>query len=153
MSTTSAPPQSQAYQPKTAIDIMECTAELDEAALSIAFRAGGYRLRPEPWNRQEITWAVAYPKLVYAPPAGGRSRNIHVRLEDGPNARYALLFRDFLRADSAACDAWGRFKIRLATTVTSLTDYGQIKQPATEVLMLLAESWATRTGWQATTTV
>lgn len=58
-----------------------------------------------------------------------------MRLPGGPNARYALLFRDFLRADPIARDAWGRFKIRLAQTAREIGDYGQIKQPATDVLM------------------
>ena len=136
---------------KDCIDIMVRTPQLEEPALSSALAAGGYRLRPEPWNRQDTTWDVAYPKLVYAPPAGGRRRNIHVRLENGPNARYALLFRDFLRFDHITRDAWGRFKIRLAMTATALSDYGQIKEPATDILMLLAESWAIRSGWQVPT--
>jgi GrpB-like predicted nucleotidyltransferase (UPF0157 family) len=66
--------------------------------------------------------------------------------------RYALLFRDYLRADHAARAAWGAFKQRLATSVPDLMDYGQIKAPATEILMAGAERWAGETGcssrWQ-----
>jgi GrpB-like predicted nucleotidyltransferase (UPF0157 family) len=70
-----------------------------------------------------------------------------VRLRGGPNARYALLFRDYLRADERARDGWGAFKQRLVVNVPDLMDYGQIKAPATEVLMAGAERWATATAW------
>lgn len=107
----------------------------------------GFRLRPEPWNREEVSSGVRCPKLVFAPPAGDRRCNIHLRLADGPNARLALLFRDFLRADPAARDSWGAFKRRLAQSVPDLADYGQIKAPATEILIGAAERWAAETGW------
>ena len=70
-----------------------------------------------------------------------------MRLSGGPNARYALLFRDYLRADEVARNGWGAFKQRLAVSVPDLMDYGQIKAPATEVLMAGAERWAAETGW------
>jgi GrpB-like predicted nucleotidyltransferase (UPF0157 family) len=56
-------------------------------------------------------------------------------------------FRDYLRADETARQAWGAFKTRLAASVPDLADYGQIKSPATEVLIRAAEMWAARTGW------
>ena len=36
---------------------------------------------------------------------------------------------------------------RLAVSVPDLADYGQIKSPATEVLIRAAEMWAAQTGW------
>jgi hypothetical protein len=33
----------------------------------------GFRLRPEPWNRVEPTSGGPCPKLVFAPPQGGRA--------------------------------------------------------------------------------
>ncbi|WP_393059340.1 GrpB family protein [Streptomyces sp. LN549] len=41
-------------------------------------------------------------------PVGARSCNVHLREDAGPNARFALLFRDYLRADEATRRAWGR---------------------------------------------
>jgi dephospho-CoA kinase len=58
-----------------------------------------------------------------------------------------MLFRDFLRADGRARDAWGAFEQRLAISVPDLLDYGQIKAPATDILMAAAERWATETVW------
>ncbi|GAA3101392.1 GrpB-like predicted nucleotidyltransferase (UPF0157 family) [Kribbella aluminosa] len=63
------------------------------------------------------------------------------------HTRFALRFRDYLRADPAARDAWGAFKQRLAQSVPNLTDDGQIKAPATTLLMRSAEPWSTQTNW------
>ncbi|WP_406315016.1 GrpB family protein [Streptosporangium sp. NBC_01639] len=68
----------------------------------------------------------------------------------GPNARFALLFRDYLRTDEASRRAWGAFKQRLARSVPDLLQYGQIKAPATAVLMTAAERWAAEIGWPPT---
>jgi GrpB-like predicted nucleotidyltransferase (UPF0157 family) len=108
----------------------------------------GYRRRPEPWNLQEVSFGTACRKQVFAPPAGGRPCNIHVREHGGPNVRYALLFRDYLTTDTQAASAWGRFKTRLAQSVTDLADYGQIKAPAQEILMESALRWARDQGWR-----
>ncbi|WP_405059896.1 GrpB family protein [Kribbella sp. NBC_01505] len=107
----------------------------------------GFRLRPEPWNRSEVANGQTCPKLVFAPPVGERATNVHIRLQNGPNARYALLFRDYLRSQDDVRDAWGAFKQRVAASVPDLADYGQIKAPATAVLMAGAERWAEQTGW------
>jgi GrpB-like predicted nucleotidyltransferase (UPF0157 family) len=128
---------------KDCLDVQIRVRTLDPGSLT----AIGFRLRPEPWNREEVSSGVRCPKLVFAPPAGDRRCNVHLRLADAPNARLALLFRDFLRADGAARDSWGAFKRRLAQSVPDLADYGQIKAPATELLIMAAERWATETAW------
>ena len=128
---------------KDCIDVQIRVRSLDPDALS----AIGFRLRPEPWNVQEISSGVRCPKLVFAPPAGERACNVHMRLLGGPNARYALLFRDYLRIDIPAREAWGAFKRRLAASVPDLAEYGQIKAPATDILMGAAEHWAAATAW------
>ena len=132
---------------KDCIDVMIRAEPVDFEAIAGALGSAGFRLRPEPWNREETSFGVTSPKLVLAPPVGARSCNVHVRARGGPNARYALLFRDFLRADQAARDAWSAFKSRLAAQVPDLYGYGQIKAPATDILMGAATAWADRTGW------
>jgi hypothetical protein len=102
-------------------------------------------------NYIEVSDGQECVKLVFAPPVGARSCNVHIRRSDGPNTRFALLFRDYLRSDVRARRAWGAFKQRLPVNVTDLLDYGQIKAPATEVLMAAAERWATESGWQIPT--
>ncbi|MFW6692716.1 GrpB family protein [Streptomyces sp. MAR4 CNX-425] len=134
---------------KDCVDVqVRVPAPLDEALPARLLGAAGYRLRPEPWNRTEAAGGRECRKLVFAPPAGARRCNVHVREEGGPNARFALLFRDYLRADGAARRAWGEFKSRLAEGRPDLREYGQVKAPATEVLMIAAERWAAATGWE-----
>lgn len=67
----------------------------------------GFRERPEEWNRAEVLGTTTHPKRVFAPPVGDRSINIHVREAHSETARYALLFRDFLRANDDHRDTWG----------------------------------------------
>lgn len=134
---------------KDCLDLMVQVAELDEEAVTSALGERGFRVRPEPWNHDEVTDGVGHRKLVFAGPVGERPVNVHVRVAGGRNVRYALLFRDFLRADAAARDAWGAFKVRLAGSVTDLTAYGQIKAAAQPLLMRAAESWADSTAWTA----
>lgn len=133
---------------KNCIDIQVRALSVDESVFVPALTSLGFRCRPEPWNRLEVSDGRECTKLVFAPPVGARASNVHIRRSDGPNTRYALLFRDYLRADDRARRAWGAFKQRLAANVPDLLDYGQIKAPATEVLMSAAERWAADTGWQ-----
>jgi predicted RNase H-like nuclease/GrpB-like predicted nucleotidyltransferase (UPF0157 family) len=135
---------------KDCLDLMVQVADLDEAAIVLSLTRRGFRLRPESWNRVEVTDGVSHPKLVFAAPEGGRSVNVHVRVAGGRNVRHALLFRDFLRADAGARESWGAFKTRLAETVTDIYDYGQIKASVQPLLMQRAERWAEETGWRVT---
>jgi GrpB-like predicted nucleotidyltransferase (UPF0157 family) len=132
---------------KDCVDVQIRTEAIDEPRDTALFAAIGFRCRPEPWNRSEVSSGARCRKLVFAPPAGARRCNIHLREGAGPNARYALLFRDYLRADEPARRAWGAFKQRLSLSVPDLADYGRIKGPATDVLMAAAERWAAATGW------
>lgn len=107
---------------------------------------GQHNLRdhvPEGWSGDPSAW----DKRVFRPPADNRTGNIHVRVAGRPNERYALLFRDFLTADRAAAASWSLFKSRLALAATDRATYGQVKDPATDVLMAAAEGWARQTGW------
>jgi GrpB-like predicted nucleotidyltransferase (UPF0157 family) len=133
---------------KDCVDIQVRVEAIDEVRQVGLLAAIGFRCRPEPWNRTQISGGQMCRKLVFAPPVGARRCNVHLREEGGPNIRWALLFRDYLRANDAARRSWGAFKKRLALSVPDLQDYGQIKAPAWEVLMMAAELWAAETGWQ-----
>ncbi|HZX08113.1 GrpB family protein, partial [Kribbella sp.] len=131
---------------KNCIDAQVRVADLAPDLITL-MESAGFRCRPEPWNRTEVSFGETCEKLVFAPPVGERLTNIHLRRADGPNARFALLFRDYLRADATARTAWGAFKQRLAQSVPDLADYGQIKAPATQLLLHTANYWATQTNW------
>lgn len=131
---------------KNCIDAQVRVAELSPYLVDL-METAGFRHRPEPWNHTETSNGHTCAKLVFAPPIGERATNIHFRLAGGANTRFALLFRDYLRADETARTAWGAFKQRLAQSVPDLFDYGQIKAPATTILMQSAEHWSTQTNW------
>jgi GrpB-like predicted nucleotidyltransferase (UPF0157 family) len=132
---------------KDCIDVQVRVDRVDSGMVVPALSAIGFRLRPEPWNLAETSFGVTGPKLVFAPPVGARTANVHVRAYGSPHARFALLFRDYLRNSPVAHEAWGAFKVRLAQDVADLSSYGQIKQPATVVLMEAARRWAVESGW------
>jgi len=132
---------------KDCIDIQIRVDRVDSDTIAPALFKIGYRLRDEPWNTSETSFGVTSPKLVFAPPVGARRANVHVRAFGSANARFALLFRDYLRRSPIARQAWADFKLRLAQDVTDLYSYGQIKQPAMMVLMEAARCWAAESAW------
>ncbi|MFE6151311.1 GrpB family protein [Streptomyces sp. NPDC057889] len=135
---------------KDCIDVQVRVRSIDEARHNAPLSAIGFRRRPDPWNRTEVSGGIPCRKLVFAPPVGARPCNVHLQEGAGPNARYTLLFRGYLRADEPARRAWGAFKRRLAASMSNLFDYGQIKAPATEILTAAAERWAAQTAWTVT---
>jgi GrpB-like predicted nucleotidyltransferase (UPF0157 family) len=74
--------------------------------------------------------------------------NIHVRLDGHANQRYALLFRDYLRAHSAAVAAYAELKRRLASELRDVGRYADVKDPACDLIIAAAEDWAVTTGWE-----
>lgn len=100
---------------------------------------------PPGWygNDPSETWI----KLFASAPPGERPVHVHVRVVGSPNERYALLFRDFMRAHPDARDAWAIFKTELARIADDVEDYVEVKDPATDVVMVVAERWAAETGW------
>ena len=137
---------------KDCIDVQVQVALVDESTIVPQMESIGFRCRPELWNRSETSSGVTSSKLVFAPAVGSRLCNVHFRQYGGANARFALLFRDYLRADDVARIAWAEFKQSLARSVAYLASYGQIKAPATEILMRAAEQWAVDTRWVAENT-
>jgi GrpB-like predicted nucleotidyltransferase (UPF0157 family) len=132
---------------KDVIDAQVLVLDVDDIRIADAFAGRGFRRRPEPWNQVDVIGCAEFPKAVYAPPSGARAVNVHVRAQDGEAARYALLFRDFLRADANARDAWAALKSCIASHVDDLAPYGQIKGAALPLLMRSAEQWAVETAW------
>jgi GrpB-like predicted nucleotidyltransferase (UPF0157 family) len=125
-------------------------AALDPAAERLA--ASGWRVHPAIAQDHvapgapaaEVEWA----KRFSVEPDGHRRVNVHVRVEGRANQRYALLFRDYLRAHPAAAAAYGTFKRRAAELLPDdLASYADLKDPVCDLVYLPAEEWAARTGW------
>lgn len=141
---------------KDVIDVQVSVAGLEpnepiEAALE---KAGfvPYRGESPAWDHIPPGWSAADPedrwlKLFGSAPLDERRVHIHVRVTGSPNERFALLFRDFMRANPDARDAWAVFKRELARIADTVDDYVEVKDPATDVVMVVAETWAADTGW------
>lgn len=97
----------------------------------------GLEARPDAWR-----------KLLFKNPPGQRRAHIHVRVRGAANQRYALLFRDHLRAQPATAQAYGELKRRLAAALANADDYPDVKDPAVDLVYLAAEAWAAASGWQ-----
>ena len=87
-------------------------------------------------------------KLVFTQPPGQRRANIHVRIEGHPNQRYALLFRDYLRAHPNSVRTIERIKRQIARYhADDVEAYYDIKDPVYDLIWDAALEWAGRTGW------
>jgi GrpB-like predicted nucleotidyltransferase (UPF0157 family) len=62
----------------------------------------------------------------------------------------ALLFRDWLRAHPTAVPAYAAFKRALADAVPRLDSYADVKDPVVDLVIAVAEHWASVTEWTPT---
>ncbi|MGH8877406.1 MAG: dephospho-CoA kinase [Stackebrandtia sp.] len=74
--------------------------------------------------------------------------HIHLRAAGSLGARYALLLRDWLRADDTARARYSELKWRLKRTVATTSEYADRKEPHVTAMLPHAEAWAASTGWQ-----
>jgi GrpB-like predicted nucleotidyltransferase (UPF0157 family) len=99
---------------------------------------------PPGWVGPESEWE----KRFFATPPDRRAANLHVRVLGRANQRYALLFRDYLRAHPASAAAYAELKRRLAQHLADLRFYADVKDPACDLIAVAAEDWARQVGWQ-----
>ncbi|GAB4203873.1 MAG: hypothetical protein OHK0022_28450 [Roseiflexaceae bacterium] len=137
---------------KDILDVQVTVAALDEA-VTAALTGLGYEQRANIVADHQPPGADGPPehwqKRLFRPPPGQRPTNLHVRVAGRPNQRYPLLFRDYLRAHPVAVEAYATLKRRLALLAGSdMNAYTDTKDPACDLIMIAAESWAATTGWQ-----
>lgn len=137
---------------KDVIDLQVTVAALDAAPLARALAPLGYTLKPA-ITRDHIPPGRAdqpeeWRKLMFDAPAGQRRTHLHVRQAGRANQRYALLFRDFLRADRPVSATYQQIKQALARLHPDDVDaYYDVKDPVCDLIMAAAERWATQTGY------
>lgn len=91
---------------------------------------------------------ASWEKRYFRPPASWRPTHLHVRAAGRANQRYALLFRDYLRASAAAAAAYGQVKVALARLHPDDAEaYYDVKDPVCDLVMDAAERWAARARW------
>jgi GrpB-like predicted nucleotidyltransferase (UPF0157 family) len=137
---------------KDVIDVQVTVAAWDAvgATLDLLARAG-WTVRPDIGRDHAVPgfpddpdlWTKGYARER----AGDRSIHVHVRVAGRPNQRYALLFRDYLRAHPDAVAAYGELKRRLAPLAPDSATYADTKDPACDLIYLAAEAWASQVGW------
>jgi GrpB-like predicted nucleotidyltransferase (UPF0157 family) len=136
---------------KDVIDIQITVAALTDEVLH-RLTALGYQqvpqIRGDHLPPGENDAPEQWEKWFFRPPPGQRPTNSHVRIAGRANQRYALLFRDFLRANSGMATAYGQLKRRLATSLRDPDDYPDVKDPAVDLIYLAAQSWAAILPWQ-----
>ena len=87
--------------------------------------------------------AAEWHKAFFDEPEGERPTHVHVRIDGRANQRYALLFRDYLRAHPDAAATYAQVKRGLAELAPDPGTYADAKDPACDLIYHAAERWAT----------
>ncbi|MFJ3474028.1 GrpB family protein [Microbacterium maritypicum] len=89
-------------------------------------------------------------KRIYASADAGQRVIVHVRKAGAANWRYALLFRDWLRASPRPCEEYAALKTKLAAAHGAdahFDDYARAKDHWFDRAHADMEEWAQSTGW------
>ena len=135
---------------KDRIDIQITVVSLNSPVEKALNRIGYTRLEhltdhpPSGTEAQPSQWI----KWVFKPPNNQRPTNLHVRIAGCANQRYALLFRDYLRAHPSSAAAYAELKRRLAQNIADPDTYPDVKDPAVDLIYYAAEDWAAASSWQ-----
>lgn len=128
-------------------------ADADAIAAALAdagFAPGGPQVwqdTPKPEHPDPADWQKRY----HASCDPGRPVNLHIRVTGSPGWRYALAFRDWLRADADSRAEYETHKRRIARECEGQPShvYAAAKEPwFTEVGHPRLRAWVRRTGWQ-----
>jgi dephospho-CoA kinase len=139
---------------KDIIDLQLTVPDLAVAdALAPVLSAAGFPVvrgvdsdTPTPLHPNTRDWA----KRFHANADPGRAVNLHVRAAGSPGWRFALCFRDWLRAEPGVADEYLAFKRELAAAHagdTSTAGYADAKEGWFAAAEERMEGWAERTGW------
>jgi GrpB-like predicted nucleotidyltransferase (UPF0157 family) len=137
---------------KDVIDIQITVAELERAGsltrslIAVGFRQGTTFEHDEFHGKPETD--IELRKLYMREPEGERRAHIHIRELGRFNQRYALLFRDYLRASKVVREEYEVVKIRAAHLFPdSIEGYLYLKEPVFHIIYEAACLWASSVGW------
>ena len=136
---------------KDVIDLQVTVSDLAQAdRLGPALERAGYLATPYRHDHRpagDLSDPERWEKRLWQSPPGARRVNVHVRVAGWPNQRYALLFRDYLRAHPRAGAAYVRLKRDLAERFgDDLAAYTTLKDSACDLIVVAAEDWAAAAG-------
>ncbi|WP_285243120.1 dephospho-CoA kinase [Pseudarthrobacter sp. fls2-241-R2A-127] len=141
---------------KDVIDLQVAVQDLGAAEQLAPFlAAAGYPAvrgvesdTPKPGTPDPAAWL----KRFHANADPCRAVNVHVRPAGSAGWRYALMFRDWLRADPSALTLYQEHKADLARRFSGsagTAPYAEAKEPwFTDVAWPLMSAWAQATGWE-----
>ena len=136
---------------KDVIDV-QITVRALEPAVADALRVAGFVEHPHVTADHVPPGLGDAPgdwgKRLFVEPPGQRRMNVHVRVAGKPNQRYAVLVRDFLRANPPVAATYVELKSRLAAALADPADYPEVKDPAMDLIYFAAEAWAVASGWR-----
>jgi dephospho-CoA kinase len=89
-----------------------------------------------------------WPKRMHGNADPARVAHIHIREAGSAGWRWALLFRDWMRADPQARLEYAAEKQRIAASGASATAYAEAKEPWFDAVHERAEAWAAESGWE-----
>lgn len=120
--------------------------DVDDPAVLERLRRAGFPRPPGEWHdhgKDGTTWPKRF--LGNADPAV--VAHIHVREVDSEGWRWALVFRDWMRADAAARAEYAAQKRHLAATVATVSEYADAKEPWFDSVHDRVGAWAQACGW------
>jgi dephospho-CoA kinase len=140
---------------KDVIDLQLTVPDIHAAdALAPALAAAGFPVvpgitadTPKPAHPSRGDWQ----KRFHVNSDPGRAVNLHIRAEGSAGWRFALCFRDWLRADPAAAAEYLALKRRLAAAHSgdrSTAGYAEAKEDWFTAAEEDLERWAEASGWQ-----
>ncbi|GGG11474.1 dephospho-CoA kinase [Rhodococcoides trifolii] len=94
-----------------------------------------------------------WQKRIHGSADPGRPVNVHLRVEGWPGQQFALAFRDWIRADSAAAQEYVEVKRRAESAAAGLdypdaiAAYVDTKEPWFETAYDRVQRWIVDTGW------
>lgn len=139
---------------KNIIDLQLTVSSLDDAdAVAGALTEAGFLYRPGA-DQDQVHHAVPDPeqwrKRYYVGTDPGRPVHLHARAQGSAGWRFALQFRDWLRADETVRAEYHSVKRELARKFGSdgtAARYADAKEPWFAEAFPRLEVWARRTGW------
>jgi dephospho-CoA kinase len=137
---------------KDVIDLQLGVASLADAdAIRDALEDAGFPRHPRiDRDNPKPPGSPVWPKRLHGSADPCRVVHLHIREVGSPGWRYALLFRDWLRADPDAREEYLRVKRDAAARYAGDPDgarYVEVKEPWFDAASQRAESWAITSAW------
>lgn len=109
---------------------------------------------PKPSYLGGETDPAVWAKRIHGSADPGRRANIHIRVDGWPGQQFAILFRDWLRADPSARAEYAELKVKAAESAAGIDDYASaidaylgVKTPWFDAAFHRAWEWAEKSGW------